>query len=469
MDFLPQGPDMLNVENLTNPFVLGQALGAFVVLAALAAGMATAVKRFLPEKFALAAGFLLAGCIGTCIGAFGFADGGEPAWSESGLIYGVPALIAALIALITAIFAARRKGDTGTKQPQYFFAYAGLAAAVIFGSVASQLVDFYSDDERIFSDPLMKGFAAIESRYPERWSELKEELRAAELTGPDRLPGIITSFYSRYQPEFYRLASDEAVTGLQKFITKKMDYLSASDPESCVALMNGTPSARVANALPYNLKLEEAEHLALLINSSGSASSGTAGAEEAEAVFVAGLLQFADQNPEGYLAYAFQTEGSPADPAAICSAWVSINRILEARPQDEYARFIRSDIWINPDADLSADAEEQISMGYYYADAAIARRDVPTSVDPSTTLTNIVFEDRAYRYVYELSGTLPTRDELVSFFERNSVPEICADESFRPTLDSGISMKYDYTVGSERFVLTVDSDVCASGTLRGSE
>jgi hypothetical protein len=460
---------MLNVENLTNPVVLGQALGAFVVLAALAAGMATAVKRFLPEKFALAAGFLLAGFIGTCIGAFGFADGREPAWSEAGLIYGVPALIAAFIALMTGLFAARRKGDTGTKQPHYFFAYAGLAAAVIFGSVASQLVEFYSDDERIFSDPLMKGFAAIESRYPERWSELKEELRAAELTGPDRMPGIITSFYSRYQPEFFRLASDEAVTGLQKFITRKMDYLSATDPDSCVALMNGTPSGRVADALPYDLKLEEAEHVALLINSSGSASSGTAGAAEAEAVFVAGLLQFADQSPEGYLAYGSQTEGSPADPAAICSAWVIINRILEARPQDEYARFIRSDIWINPDADLSADAAEQISLGYYYADAAIARRDLPTSVDPATTLTNIVFEDRTYRYVYELSGTLPTRDQLVSFFERNSVPEICADESFRPILDSGISMKYDYTVGAERIVLTVDAEVCASGTLRGSQ
>jgi hypothetical protein len=460
---------MLNVENLTNPFVLGQALGAFAVLAALAAGMATAAKRFLPEKFALAAGFLLAGLIGTCIGAFGFADGGEPAWSESGLIYGAPAAVAALIALLTGLFAARRNGGTGTKQPLYFFAYAGLAAAVIFGSVASQLVDFYSDNERIFSDPLMKGFAAIESRYPERWSELKEELRAAELTGPDRLPAIITSFYSRYQPEFYRLASDEAVTALQKFITRKMDYLSASDPDSCVALLNGTPTGRVADALPYDLKLEEAEHIELLINSSGSASSGTAGAAEAEAVFVAGILQFADQNPEGYLAYASQTEGAPADPAAICSTWVSINRILEARPQDEYARFIRSDIWINPEADLSADAEEQISLGYYHADAAIARRDLPSSVDPTTTLTNIVFEDRAYRYVYELSGALPTRDQLVSFFEVSSVPDICADETLRPILDSDISLKYDYVVGSEQIVLTVDSYVCASGTLRVSE
>lgn len=115
---------MLNVEDLTNPYIPGEGLGVFTGLALLAAGISTAVKRFLPEKFALAAGFLPAGCVGTRIGAFGLAAGGEPASSESGLCHGVPAAISAFIALMTGFFAARRNGNIGTNLLHNFFAYA---------------------------------------------------------------------------------------------------------------------------------------------------------------------------------------------------------------------------------------------------------------------------------------------------------------------------------------------------------
>ena len=115
---------MLNVEDLTNPYIPGEGLGVFTGLALLAAGISIAVKRFLPEKFALAAGFLPAGCVGTRIGAFGLAAGGEPASSESGLCHGVPAAISAFIALMTGFFADAPERQHRNESTAQLFSYA---------------------------------------------------------------------------------------------------------------------------------------------------------------------------------------------------------------------------------------------------------------------------------------------------------------------------------------------------------
>lgn len=456
---------MFNFDNLTNPFVLGQAGGAFLALAALATAFAAPAKRVASNRFALAIGFLLAGCLGTVVGAFGFADGGEPVWRQATFGYGLPALVAAVVAALIGLLSSRDQGVEG-KHPKFALAYVALAAAAIFGSVGSLLDQYYNDDERIFSDPLMKGLAAIEEKYPARWLELKEQIRSADLSGTGNPGKIGHDFYQKHQMEFARLASDDSVTAFQMQFTRKLDYLSAVDPESCISLVRGNPIGRLSESVSYELKLAETNLLAALIQSSGSGSSGTATTEEAESLFVRSHLRLADENPEAYLAYMALTSGDSVDPKTACSAWVEINRVFEDRPVGEYARFVRSDLWLDPAAELSDDAANELAMGFLYADAAVTRRDLPSEIDPNTIWVNAIFADKTYRYIYKLEGISPTAQEFQKFFEAESLPILCANEELKPIIDFGVTLSFEYQSGAEWFAVLVDSSACASGTVK---
>ena len=456
---------MFNFDNLTNPWILGQAAGAFLVLAAFAAAFSAPAKGIVTKRFALAAGFLLSGCLGTVIGAFGFSDGGDPVWTQAAFTYGLPSLFAATAAFLIGVFS--RSHQTGEKaEGRFALAYLVLAVAALFGSVGSTLEEYYGDDEKIFSDPLLKGFAAIEDKYPARWLELKEEIRGADLTGTGNVPAMVTAFFNKHQLEFFRLASDESATALQRHATKKLEYLSTVDPESCESLASGKPIRRVSESVSYELKLEEAELLAALIQSSGSGSSGTATAEEAESLFVTSLLRFADENPEAYLVYAAKSNGEAVDAQAACLAWVGINRNIEDRPINEYARFIRSDLWLDPKAELSEAAQNEIALGVLYADATIARRDLPSRIDPNTIWVNAVFAETTYSNIYRLEGISPTADQFQKFFEAKSLPTLCADEELKPIIDFGVTLSYEYQSGDEWFALLVDSSACRSGEVQ---
>ena len=459
------GTTLFNFDNLTNPVVLGQAIGAFVVLAGLATIFAVPAKRVAGNRFALAVGFLLVGCLGTAVGAFTFSYGNDPVWSQAAFLYGFPSILAAAAALLIGVISREETTDGGTGG-RFALAYLVLAVAALFGSVGSMLDEYYTDDERMFSDPLMKGFAAIEDKYPARWSELKEQIRGADLTGTGNGPEIGNAFFTKHQMEFFRLASDESAIALQKHATRKLDYLSSVDPEGCLSLTSGKPIRRLSESVSYELKLEEAELLAALIQSSSSGSSGTASAEEAESVFVASILQFADENPEAYLAYMAHSNGEAVDPEAACSAWVGINRNLEERSSGEYARFLRSDLWLDPTAELSDDAANELAMGFLYADAAVTRRDLPSRIDPNTILVNAVFADTTYRYIYKIEGISPTAQQFQKFFETESLPMLCANEELKPIIDFGVTLSYEYQSGDEWFAVLVDSPACASGTVK---
>jgi len=433
-----------------------------VALAAFAAAFSKPAQGIATKRFALTTGFLLAGVLGTVIGAFGLADGNQPVWTQSAFSYGLPAILAAIVAFIIG---ALHHSD-GEKMTGMVIAYLVLAVAVVFGSVGSTMDEYFNDDEAIFSDPLMKGFAAIEEKYPARWSELKEEIRHSELTGTGSLPTIITAFFHKNQAEFFRLASDKAAIDFQKHAINKMEYLSTVDPESCVSLINGHPTERVTKSLSYELKLQEAEALETLIKSSGTGNSGTAFSEEAEAVFVSTLFRFADEHPEAFLIYLSVANGESQAPSSVCETWIALNKVFEQRPDNEYARFIRSDLWLNPETEISEAAESEISLAYLYADAALTRRDLPQKLDAITTLTNVLFHDRTYRFMYQLDGQSPTSPQLKSHFEEASLGELCTDEYYRTIIDHRVTFSYEYEHSNGRAVLLLDSNSCETGAVR---
>jgi len=436
-----------------------------VALAAFAAVFSKPARGIATQRFAPTAGFLLAGALGTVIGAFGLSEGNGPVWTQSAFSYGLPALLAAIVAFIIGAVH-HSDSEKSEKMTGMVIAYLVLAVAVVFGSIGSSMDEYYSDDEAIFSDPLMKGFAAIEEKYPARWSELKEEIRFSELSGTGSLPVIITAFFHKNQAEFFRLASDKAAIDFQKHAINKMEYLSTVDPESCVSLINGHPTDRVTKSLSYELKLQEAEALESLIKSSGTGNSGTAFSEEAEAVFVSTLFRFADEHPEAFLIYLSFANGESQAPSSVCETWIALNKVFEQRPDNEYARFIRSDLWLDPETEISEAAESEISLAHLYADAALTRRGLPQKLDAITTLTNVLFQDRVYRFIYQLDGQPPTSAQLKSYFEETSLGELCTDEYYRTIIDNSVTFSYEYEHSDGRVVLLLDSNSCETGAMR---
>ncbi|MAH93809.1 MAG: hypothetical protein CME99_11625 [Hyphomonas sp.] len=441
---------MFEIDDLANPVVLGQAIGAFAIMSALSAGLAGAFKQQLP-RFAHSISLVIVGAVASVLGAFGFADGGPPAWLVAGLQYGLPCAAAALVAFILGSI---------TQKAQYLWAYVVLALFAAVGGAGSNVAQYYADDERIFDDPLMKGFAAIEDHYPLAWAELKRDLRAADLSVGKSAAPIVQTFYAKHQLEFFRMASDEAVAGVQKSVTRKLEYLANSNPTACVSLVSGKVPSELSSVLPYSIKLEEAESIENLIRSSGGSSSGVAGQEEAEALLVSAIQTLADQEPELFYAYVEDGVSEPPSDEETCRSFIAISKNLESHPVDKYARFVRSDLWLVSDNSMSEAAEVELALAALYADAAITRRELPIQIDQSTTLVNVSFNGRSYVYRYGLTGLFGSAADFRKWFERENVPNICIGEDTAPLIEFGVSFIYEYELNGAIVAIPIDQAIC---------
>ncbi len=440
-----------------DPYILGSAFGAAVIIALISFFIAGVLKRLVSVGLAVVLGFCIAGAIVTGLAAYGMADGAQPNWNRSAFAYGVPSALAAFCALFL-----RNRLDREEQGMSWARGIVVLALAVgaLLGARLSMVDEVYADEELLLSDPLTVGLRAVRDEYPALWEHLSSDLRAAEMSSKSLFP-VASDFYQRHQAEFYRHASDKAVVHMSMTIQDKLEYLSKVAPELCVELALGRPSARIPEVLPYEYKLSEAKALEVLIRSAGQGNSGIAPLHEAETEVVGAWEHLAGMYPDDFYAATNAASGEDHNSEAACKGFVALQGFLLERPESTFARMSRSKLNFDPQVQLSADAQNQMALASLHAEAALLSESTPEQLDAVTTLVGGAYKNGRFTYAYELRSTDISVDSLEENFEQSSLASFCDSLDVNWAIELGVIFEFEYTFlnGSSHSIL-VDSARC---------
>ncbi|MFO3796651.1 MAG: hypothetical protein ACK8QZ_05110 [Anaerolineales bacterium] len=449
------------LEQLFYPNVLGTAIGAATAVAVLGFMFTALVNSRLKSSWAFSVGFILAGLAGTLIGAFGFADGGEPAWFQSAATYGFPAATLALMGVLWSLLSKENKSPDSTGR--VLFAIPVLAVSALVGARAA-LIDEHYASGRFLNDPMAVGFNAIREEYPLLWSQFEQELRGHEIVGGSEPEMLAVRFFQENLPHLIKLGSDEAVLEFDRTLMGKLKYLSGRDPFACLAFASGTPPQGYSKFLSDEVKFAEGRALENLVRSSRKGNSGVAHQDEAEGMFISALVNLARYNPEGFYAYSEAASNGPpfSTPKIACDGFIALNEFMLQHSAAEYARYRRSELANSANPEFSEAANEEIALIFLYADATSLQHTLPQQIDEVTIMTMAEFDGRTFVYRYDLNTHI--RDEA-EFRERmtNSIgPLVCSDAEMLLTINAGAVVAYVYTdQNGEDVELRFNSSACA--------
>lgn len=95
----------------------------------------------------------------------------------------------------------------------------------------------------------------------------------------------------------------------------------------------------------------------------------------------------------------------------------------------------------------SAIAQEAENIPRILAEAAAAY-DLPQQIDQTTRLVDVRASGMTLTYFYE-SSEHGSEADMRTFFLRNNIPKICADEDFVYTFRQGVTFRYSYVLLDE--------------------
>ena len=447
------------LEAFLNPVVIGGAIGATVVLFAIGMLVSRAFKKGLGEGIALFVGFLIAGCGGTGLSAYGFADGGDPVWLRAAYAYGLPSIVAAVASLVAYNFFGGKPGSDSSSSVTMIALFC-LAVAAIVGQRFSLIEEHYSDDRLLFSDPLTAGFAAVEDEYPDIWGDFAEKAKNVDMFGGDAA-GLAVEFFQQHQGTFMANGSDESAADLMRAVVSKMKSLRPQHPDMCVSVGSGVAPTAMLDVLSYDVKLREAEALEALVRSKGQPNSGIASQAEAEAVVIDVFTRLAKEDPVEFYGLVEASQGIATDNRTACEAYIRFQELTLDRPLSEFARMIRHPINWDDNYAFSADAERELALASLHAEVGLAMPTLPQKLDASTTWVGMSYQNERVAYDYEVSAAIGDGGRLRSFFEENTVPSVCNDADIRWMIDLGVVIDYTY-IGTDggTVEMHIDSGSC---------
>lgn len=453
------------MDFLLNPYIQGAALGAALIVFLIGRILGGVISKFTAERIAISVGFIVAGATCVTIGAFGFADGGPPAWTHATYSYGIPAIAGTVL---TGVFASvlTNKEANIARNITWIFVILAMMVSAAFGAYLSSVDKQFSAESDLLDDPLMVGFAALKDKRPDLWDEFSQKWKASEMMGGGGSFELAAQFFQEHMPDFTRVASDDAIMRMEGVITEKMELLSSQNPQACVQMMSGTVPSIVNKLLTYDQKLDEARAMEELIKSAGSGNSGIASQNEAEQVILDAYKNLAIEDPEEFYAVLNAMGGVDVDFASACSGLKRIRQNMLSLPRSQYTRIARSEINLDPNASFSSEFESDMARMHLHAEAAYTRRTLPDKIDPITTFTDMQYSDGTLLYRYELSETIEP-DAIRSHFEANSLRPVCSDEYLIEILNLGVIVRYQYAdSASNQLDIDIDTGSCASGKLR---
>lgn len=439
---------------------LPEAIGSAAIVLLLGTFISGRLEKSISERLSTVVGFSLAALIGTSLGAFALADGGDPEWVRAFFQWGIPAFLGGCILSAMKYLEKKEKAKVLANTLPVFPV---VVIVALFGINYSSYSSPF-DDPKFLNDPMMKGLEGLRQHNPSLWGSLREQIDQVASSTDDvgEVSQFLIDFWQDQLPNIVQSASDAGVVKLQTLGVKSIEILAEKNPLACMQMTTGSTSPEHLAMLPLDHKLEIEKAKSNLFPPQGQ-NSGKMSEPEAESLALEAWRNLAATSPTRYYAIMEEINGGSDSQKEACLGMADLENYLMSMELSKSAAYARSDFNLDPDLPPSSDFVIGMIQVDAIAFAQSIKEIVPVELDDVTTLVDVDFKDSTLSYVYALSQNFDDVGTFTRLMKPTLLENACEDEKHLLYLENGMDVAHFYFDAREEVVsISIDSEGCTN-------